>query len=207
VLSQDGKRRLAGLERVDSIALDAHKWLFQPIECGCLLVRDVRTLREAFYERPEYLRDADTADAEVNFSDMGPQLTREFRALKLWMSIQVFGMEAIRAAVERGIALAELAEREIRDAGMWEMITPAQISVLTFRYAPSNLTEQQINRLNARIAHATLEDGYAALSTTELRGKTVLRMCITNPRATEAEIRETVRRLGVYAADCLAEIG
>ncbi|HEX3303941.1 MAG TPA: aminotransferase class I/II-fold pyridoxal phosphate-dependent enzyme [Thermomicrobiales bacterium] len=207
VLSQNGKRWLAGLERVDSIALDAHKWLFQPIECGCLLVRDVRTLREAFYERPEYLRDADTADAEVNFSDMGPQLTREFRALKLWMSIQVFGMEAIRAAVERGIALAELAEREIRDAGIWEMITPAQISVLTFRYAPSNLTEQQINRLNARIAHATLEDGYAALSTTELRGKTVLRMCITNPRATEAEIRETVRRLGVYAADCLAEIG
>jgi glutamate/tyrosine decarboxylase-like PLP-dependent enzyme len=206
VLSEDGKRQLAGLDRVDSIALDAHKWLFQPIECGCLLVRNVRMLREAFYERPEYLRDADTTDAEVNFSDMGPQLTREFRALKLWMSIQVFGMEAIRAAVERGIALAELAEREIRAAGIWEVITPAQISVLTFRYAPANLSNPRINQLNARIAHATLQDGYAALSTTELRGKTVLRMCITNPRATEAEIRETVRRLGTYAVASLKEL-
>jgi aromatic-L-amino-acid/L-tryptophan decarboxylase len=206
VLSEDGKRRLGGLGRVDSIALDAHKWLFQPIECGCLLVRDVRTLREAFYERPEYLRDADTADAEVNFSDMGPQLTREFRALKLWMSIQVFGMEAFRAAVERGIALAELAERELRESGRWEIVTPAQISVVTFRYAPPQLSDLKINKLNARIAQATLDDGYAALSTTELRGKTVLRMCVTNPRATEAEIRETVRRLGVYAGECLTSI-
>ena len=206
VLSHDGKRRLAGLERVDSLALDAHKWLFQPIECGCLLVRDVRKLREAFHERPEYLRDADTADAEVNFCDLGPQLTREFRALKLWMSIQVFGMEAFRAAVERGIALAELAERELRTAGIWEIVTPAQISVVTFRYAPDHLTAQQISTLNAQIAHATLEDGYAALSTTELHGQTVLRMCVTNPRAAEAEISETVRRLGVYAMESLAEI-
>ena len=115
-------------------------------------------------------------------------------------------MEAFRAAVERGIALAELAERELRAAGIWEIVTPAQISVLTFRYAPAHRTADQINALNARIAHATLEDGYAALSTTELRGQTVLRMCVTNPRATEAEISETVRRLGVYARECLPEI-
>jgi glutamate/tyrosine decarboxylase-like PLP-dependent enzyme len=199
VLSESGKERLVGLDRVDSLAVDAHKWLFQPIECGCLLVRDVRRLRETFHERPEYLRDADMTDAEVNFCDLGPQLTREFRALKLWMSIQVFGMGAFRKAVSRGIALAELAERELRASGKWEMVTPAQLSVLTFRFAPAGCTDQELNALNASIAHAVLEDGYAALSTTELRGQTVLRMCVTNPRATEAEIRETIRRLGEIA--------
>jgi glutamate/tyrosine decarboxylase-like PLP-dependent enzyme len=206
VLSDSGRERLAGLDRVDSLAVDAHKWLFQPIECGCLLVRDVRRLRETFHERPEYLKDADTADAEVNFCDLGPQLTREFRALKLWMSIQVFGMDAFRAAVSRGIALAELAERELRASGGWEIVTPAQMSVLTFRAAVAGRTDEELNALNGAIAHAMLDDGYAALSTTELRGRTVLRMCVTNPRATEDEIRETVRRLGNFADEAISAL-
>ena len=83
MLTDRGRTALAGIERADSIALDAHKWLFQPIECGALLVRDTETLRAAFHERPEYLLDADTEAPEVNFCDLGPQLTREFRALKL----------------------------------------------------------------------------------------------------------------------------
>jgi aromatic-L-amino-acid/L-tryptophan decarboxylase len=205
-LSESGRERLAGLDRVDSLAVDAHKWLFQPIECGCLLVRDVRRLRETFHERPEYLKDADTAEAEVNFCDLGPQLTREFRALKLWMSIQVFGMDAFRAAVSRGIALAELAERELRAAGRWEVVTPAQLSVLTFRAAVAGRTDEELNVLNGAIAHAMLDDGYAALSTTELHGRAVLRMCVTNPRATEDEIRETVRRLGNFADEAASAL-
>ena len=143
VLSQSGRQRLAGLDLVDSLAVDAHKWLFQPIECGCLLARDVRHLRATFHERPEYLRDVDTPDKEVNFSDLGPQLTREFRALKLWMTVQVFGEDELRAAISRGIELAERAERRLREAGPWEIVTPAQIGVLTFRCAPSGMTEEE----------------------------------------------------------------
>jgi glutamate/tyrosine decarboxylase-like PLP-dependent enzyme len=201
VLSEIGKQRLAGLELVDSLAVDAHKWLFQPIECGCLLVRDVGHLRAAFHERPEYLRDVDTPEVEVNFCDLGPQLTREFRALKLWMSVQVFGEEEFRAAISRGIELAELAERRLREAGSWEIVTPAQISVLTFRSAPRGLTGKEQDQLNLRILQAILEDGYAAVSSTVLRGRVVLRMCVTNPRATNEEIDETVRRLSRIAAD------
>jgi glutamate/tyrosine decarboxylase-like PLP-dependent enzyme len=201
VLSASGKQRLAGLDLVDSLAVDAHKWLFQPIECGCLLVRDVGHLRTAFHERPEYLRDVDTPDAEVNFCDLGPQLTREFRALKLWMSVQVFGEVAFRAAISRGIELAEQAEQRLRETGSWEIVTPAQISVLTFRRAPQGLTGEEQDQLNLRILQAILEDGYAALSSTVLRGRVVLRMCVTNPRATDEEIDETVRRLSRFAAD------
>lgn len=200
VLSAKGKHRLAGIERVNSLAVDAHKWLFQPIECGSLLVRDVSKLRAAFHERPEYLRDIDTTEGEVNFCDLGPQLTREFRALKLWMSIQVFGVEAFRDAVTRGITRAEQIERELRAAGTWRIITPAQLGVVTFQSIPAGLSEAEVNGHNVRIARATLDDGYAAISTTELRGRTVLRMCVTNPRATEQEIVETVRRLSEFAA-------
>jgi glutamate/tyrosine decarboxylase-like PLP-dependent enzyme len=201
VLSDIGKQRLAGLELVDSLAVDAHKWLFQPIECGCLLVRDVSHLRAAFHERPEYLRDVDTPDEEVNFCDLGPQLTREFRALKLWMSVQVFGEDAFRAAISRGIALAERAEQGLREEGNWEIVTPAQMSVLTFRRAPRGLTGEEQDQLNLRTLQTILEDGYAALSSTVLRGRVVLRMCVTNPRATDHEIDQTVRRLSRFAAD------
>jgi aromatic-L-amino-acid/L-tryptophan decarboxylase len=117
------------------------------------------------------------------------------------MSFQVFGMDAFRKAVSRGIALAELAERELLTSGQWEIVTPAQIGILTFRTASPRRSVQESNADNARVAHSMVEDGYAALSTTELRGRTVLRMCVTNPRATNAEIVETVRRLGKFAAE------
>ena len=199
ILTRGGREKLAGIGRVDSLALDAHKWLFQPIECGCLLVRNVGHLRAAFRDRPEYLLDVDTPEEEVNFCDLGPQLTREFRALKLWMSIQVFGEDAFRTAVARGMELAELAERYLRAAGGWEIVTPAQLGVLTFRRAPTGYSEDERDRLNLRILQEVLEDGYAALSSTILGGRSVLRVCVINPRASDEEIAETVRRVTAIA--------
>ncbi len=194
MLTERGKKVLAGIERADSIALDAHKWLFQPIECGVLLVRDVQTLRTTFHDRAEYLRDADTAAAEVNFCDLGPQLTREFRALKLWMSVQTFGLDAFRAALDRTQDLAELIEHCLRESGRWQILTPASLGVVSFKPEGVGPTGDACRS----IARLTLEDGYLALSTTEIRGETVLRMCVTNPRATNDDIREAVRRLGLY---------
>ena len=193
MLTERGRLALAGIERADSIALDAHKWFFQPIECGALLVRDLQTLKAAFHVRPEYLLDAESAVSEVQFCDLGPQLTRNFRALKLWMSIQTFGVDAFAAAIDRGIDLAELAEQELRLTGTWDIVTPASLSVLSFGVIEDN--DQEASRRNAAIAERTLMDGYLMLSTTVLRGRTVLRMCVINPRATEDEIRESVRRL------------
>jgi glutamate/tyrosine decarboxylase-like PLP-dependent enzyme len=207
VLSERGRAALAGLDRVDSLTLDPHKWLFQPIECGSLLVRNLKHLRSTFHERPEYLRDidADRTDEEVNFCDLGPQLTRGFRALKLWMSVQVFGLAAIRAAIARGIALAEFAERLLRAEPVWEVVTPAQLGVVTFRYVPRGRSASEVDEINAGIARTSLDDGFAVTSTTNLKGRSVLRLCTINPRTTEWDIAETIRRLGRYGEARAAE--
>jgi aromatic-L-amino-acid decarboxylase len=189
---------LAGMEEADSLSLDAHKWLFQPIECGCVLVRDARLLRDAFRMVPAYLKDSDLAGEEVNFRDWGVQLTRGFRALKVWMTIQVHGLAAVRAAVEWGIRLAEVAEDELRASPDWEVVTPAALGIVTFRHAAGG------DDLQRAVAAAALRDGWAMLSTTELRGRAALRLCTINPRTTEDDVRETVRRLARLAAEASA---
>jgi glutamate/tyrosine decarboxylase-like PLP-dependent enzyme len=189
VLADAGREALRGLGEADSLAVDPHKWLFQPYECGCVLVRDARALPDAFRTVPEYLRDSDLAVEEVNFRDWGVQLTRGFRALKVWMSLQVFGLDAFRAAVARGIRLAEAAEEAVRASAAFEVVTPAQLAIVTFRHRGGG------DDLQRRLAAALLADGYAMLSTTELCGRVVLRLCTINPRTTEDEVRETVARL------------
>ncbi|MFN2383729.1 MAG: aspartate aminotransferase family protein [Gemmatimonadota bacterium] len=193
VLCPAGRAALRGLERVDSLALDPHKWLFQPFEMGCVLVREERHLSAAFDVRPEYLRDVHRERiGEVNFGDRGIQLTRSARAIKLWLSIQVFGLQAFRDAVAVGLAHAELAERVLRESGGWEIVTPAQLGIVTFRAGD--------DRVTAGLVESALADGFALLSSTRLGGRPALRLCTINPRTTEADIRETVARLGDLAA-------
>ncbi len=107
VLTERGRAQLGALDAADSITLDPHKWLYQPYECGCLLVRDPHALAGAFTMTPEYLRDARAESGEVNFADLGIQLTRSARALKLWLSLRTFGVAAFREAIDRALTLAE----------------------------------------------------------------------------------------------------
>jgi glutamate/tyrosine decarboxylase-like PLP-dependent enzyme len=195
VLSEKGRRRLNGLDRVDSLALDPHKWLFQPYEIGCVLVRDRRELRETFHILPEYLKDTERAEEEINFCDYGIQLTRSFRALKLWMSLKVFGLESFREAVGRGIGHAELAEEHLRALPNWEVITPAQLGIVTFRFIPEGALPSKVNELNQRLVEQMIANGFAMVSSTSLRGRSALRMCTINPRTTEADIRESITKL------------
>lgn len=162
-------------------------------------MRDAAELRAAFRILPEYLRDIDRGWEEVNFCDYGLQLTRAFRALKLWLSIQVFGLAAFRAAVARGIALAEAAEAHLRATPPWEVVTPAQLAVVTFGYAPPGRSADEVDRLNARLVDALFADGFAAVTSTVLRGQTVLRLSTITPRTTEADVRGTLDRLGALA--------
>ena len=113
MLTEQGRAVLSGIERADSLVLDPHKWLFQPYEIGCVLVRDGELLERTFALSGVYLRD--TMGGEVNFRDRSVQLTRGGRALKLWLSIRVFGLAAFRDAVARGLALAEHAEALLRE--------------------------------------------------------------------------------------------
>ncbi|GAB4530614.1 MAG: aminotransferase class I/II-fold pyridoxal phosphate-dependent enzyme [Parvularculaceae bacterium] len=189
-----GKRALDGLARVDSLSFDPHKWLFQPLEMGCALVRDRKHLHAAFDVRPEYLRDVYRDEQEINFCDYGYQLTRSFRSLKLWMSLQVFGRDAFAAAVERGFALAETAEARLREMSGWTVVTPAQMATLTFRAEPDGMSESEIDAHNDAIAARIRADDFALAHTTLIRGRPVLRICTINPRTTEADIEQSLER-------------
>jgi aromatic-L-amino-acid/L-tryptophan decarboxylase len=177
---------LAGIERADSLVLDPHKWLFQPYEVGCVLVREPGLLERTYSLDGPYLRDV--TGGEVNFRNRSLQLTRGGRALKLWLSVQVFGLAAFRAAVERGIELAEHAEALLRARPGWEIVTPAQLAIVCFRRAGDDA-------LQSRVADAMVRDGFAAPSTTELGGRVALRLCTINPRTTNAEIEQTIERM------------
>jgi len=189
VICDRGRELLAGLELADSLSLDPHKWLFQSFEIGCVLVRDLVQLRDTFLILPEYLKDTQQYSAEFNFTDHGLQLTRGFRALKLWMSIKVFGMAAFRAAVERGFELAEFTEARLRKMPGWEIVTPAQMGIVCFRHTGAD------DAAHLRLVQTILQDGFALITSTVLQGRTVLRTCTINPRTTEADIEETLDRL------------
>lgn len=201
-IAERGREALHGLGLVDSVSLDPHKWLFQPFECGCLLVRRGAMLRETFRIVPEYLKDSDFSEQEVNFRDWGVQLTRSFRAFKLWMSIKTFGAAAFRSAVTWGIELAEIAERILRARECWEIVTPARLGVVTFRYRRAGLSDEASDALQKELTERLTLSGYALLSTTGLRGRTVLRLCTINPRTSEEDLAGTIAMLEELAGMC-----
>jgi glutamate/tyrosine decarboxylase-like PLP-dependent enzyme len=195
VLAEKGRSALGGLELADSLSLDPHKWLFQSFETGCVLVRDRSFLLHTFQVMPEYLRDTEGVADEVNFGNYGMQLTRSFRALKLWLSIRTFGLANFRKAIARGIEIAEIAQRELEATESWEIVTSARLAVVTFRFNPPGLDDAAVDALQGRMVEAMLADGYALATSTVLDGRPVLRFCTINPRTTDDEIRETVRRM------------
>lgn len=200
MLSEKGREALKGLELADSLSIDPHKWLFQPYEMGCTLVRDKRHLWQTFNTTADYLKDlVDPTQQEVNFYEHGIQMTRSFRALKLWLSLKAFGIEAFQAAVSRGIELAEIAEKTLKQDSCWQILTPAQLGVITFRYVQSGLSEPEIDALNQKISQEIVEDGFAFVHTTWVNGKVALRLVTINPRTTDEDIVETIAKLKAYA--------
>ena len=192
-LCDRGRCLLSGLDLADSLSLDPHKWLFQPFEIGCVLVRDPRLLRDTFQILPEYLKDTHQQSAEINFTDCGLQLTRSFRALKLWLSLKYFGLAAFRAAIEHGFALAEFTEACLRKMPGWEIVTPAQMGIVCFRYAGAD------DATHLALVQELIRDGFALITSTILRGRTVLRMCPINPRSTEADVEQALSKLDQFA--------
>src|SRR5947208_5289536 len=192
ILLDRGRTLLRGLDRADSITLDPHKWLFQSFECGCVLVRDAARLKSAFQIKADYLRDVYRETEEINPCDYGIQLTRSFRALKVWLSLRTFGLAAFRQAITRGFGLAEVAERELRARKGWEILSPAQMATVCFRFGKSD-------DLQTKLVDELMQDGYALLTSTMLRGAVALRLCTINPRTTEQDIIGTVERLDKFA--------
>ena len=194
-LCDKGRARMSGLKRADSLVLDPHKWLFQPYDVGCALISRPGLLERAFSMNPEYLKDVQAETGEVDFRNRSLELTRRSRALKLWMTFRTYGLDRILAAIQKGIELAEYAEEVLRDdPDTWEVVTPAQIGIVTFAI-----------RGNVPVDHTTRAQqlaagGYAAVTSTTLKGRSVLRLCTINPLTTKADVRETVQRLAKVTA-------
>jgi glutamate/tyrosine decarboxylase-like PLP-dependent enzyme len=163
-----------------------------------ILVKNRENLFNSFHVQPEYLKDLEPDQELFNPWDMGMELTRPARGLKLWFTLQVMGSDAIGAAIEHGFQLARWAEDELNKNKEIEIVSPAQLSIVNFRYNPRHLTEIQKDELNQNISKRILDNGYAGIFTTELNGKKVLRICAIHPEATENDIRTTVRLLNQY---------
>jgi aromatic-L-amino-acid decarboxylase len=188
-LTERGRAWLAGVEGADSVTLDPHKWLYQPYECGCLLVRDGPRLLRAFEITPDYLRDAHSELAEVNFTDLGIQLTRMCRAMKVWLSVQYFGVDAFRRAIDRSIDLALLAQDRIEGSDRLELMNPASLGVVCFRRRFDGVDdEDELEALAGELVRGLATTGRGFVSSTRLRGRSTLRLCVLNHTSTAGDV-------------------
>jgi len=190
-LCDEGRGVLAGIERADSLVVDPHKWLFQPYDLGCALVSRPGALERAFHIAPEYLADVVGGGDEADLRDRSPELTRRGRSLKLWLTFRIYGLERLQAAIERGIAAARYAELLVAADERWEVVTPAQLGIVTFALRDGD------EGAHRALADTLADDGFAALTSTHLRGRSVLRLCTINPRTSTGDIAATLQRLGV----------
>jgi glutamate/tyrosine decarboxylase-like PLP-dependent enzyme len=201
VLDRSVAPRYAGLDRADSLALDPHKWLSVPVECGAVLVRDGALLRDTFSLVPPYLRTEEGKGfgGLPWLSEYGFQQTRGFRALKLWMTLAHAGREGLAAQVARHNALARHLAARIAEASDLELLAPPALSIVCFRYAPAALRgdESRLEAVNKTIMERVQAGGEAFVSGTVLRGRFALRACVLHYGATEADVEallDAVRR-------------
>lgn len=205
VVTEKGKMLLRGIERADSVVLDAHKWFFQPYEAGGLLVKDMRTLERTFTIHHDVLQDTLWGADHPNFSDHGLQLSRSFRALKIWMSVQTFGMAAFRKAVSKGMELASRAGEYVEENKIFELLSPVTLSVVCFRINPAeaHLDEEALEEINRAVLARIFWDNRALMSSTTL-GKTFsLRLCILNHATAWSDVRETLEAIERFGEEAL----
>jgi aromatic-L-amino-acid/L-tryptophan decarboxylase len=196
------KEMYKGLDRADSVTLDPHKWLFIPYECGCLLVREPEKLRRAFSLSASYLRGTlPTEYTGLDYFEYGPQMSRGFRALKVWMTLRHYGVDGYRKLLRQGIRCAERLDERVCTSQDFERLHKPNLYIYSFRYAPrvdrkaaekSAQNRARVNAkldyLNQRIADEIQARGIAFIMTTRIRERTVLRMSICSHRTTPADI-------------------
>ena len=186
----------------DSVALDPHKWLYLPVGCGCVLYRDAAAARAVFSENAEYTRVVGLEDAEAfAFWDYGPELSRPFRALDLWLLLKSAGTRAIGEAIEENIACAKYFAELVAATDDFEMLAPVDLSIFCFRYRPRGFTGD-LDALNERIMLEVQRGGSSYLSNARVHGAFALRGCVLNYRTTRRDMEillEDVRRAAGFA--------
>src|SRR5215470_4004055 len=188
VLAESARELFAGIEQADSIALDPHKWLYLPVDVGCVIYRAPEVARAAFSHEAEYTRViGEEADEAFAFWDYGPELSRRFRALKVWMLLKGVGLDSLGEAIESNLACARYLESMVRASDDFEMAASVELSIFCFRHLPLHLRSekpQAIDDFNERLLIALQRDGSSYLSNTTLGGRFALRGCALNYRTT-----------------------
>lgn len=189
-LSPHLRPKLEGIERADSLAFDFHKWLHVPYDAGCVLLRDGALHRATFASEGPYITRTDRglAAGEPWFADYGIELSRGFRALKVWFTIKEHGARGLAHAIETNCNQAAGLQRLLEDTGRFEILAPAELQIVCFRPLVPELTQAQIDRLVVQTAIELQESGIAVISTTTLAGRRALRACITNHRTAAEDL-------------------
>jgi glutamate/tyrosine decarboxylase-like PLP-dependent enzyme len=206
-LSPGHRQLVAGIEAADSVAIDLHKWLHVPFEAGCALVRDRSAHRATFALTPEYLEHTarGLASGSLWFSEFGPQLSRGFRALKVWLSFKEHGLEKFGRLVDQNIAQAHELAARLAAEPCFEIMAPVVLNIVCFRYRVPELGATALNAFNEELLIRLHESGIAAPSYTTLGGNYCLRAAIANHRTESADLAMMVTALKHLGATLLFE--
>jgi aromatic-L-amino-acid decarboxylase len=202
MLCEEGRAALGGIERADTVALDPHKTLFLPYGTGAVVARDARHLLDAFSASADYIRPLGQSEVGPSPADLSPELTRHFRALRLWLPLQIAGIAAFRAAQSEKIKLARYFHARLAGMEGWELGAPPDLSVVAFRYRPA---EGDADAFNDRLLRHVQEEGRVFLSGTRIDGAAWLRCAILSFRTHLAHIDETIDILSRAAAALQSE--
>jgi len=201
VLDERKQHLFDGLNLADSVSLDPHKWLYVPVDAGCLLFRDDAAAKATFStDEADYIKTHGYVDEEAfAFWDYGIELSRRFRALKVWLTLQYYGSRRIAAAISEDIALAEYLGEVVSNADDFELLAPVELSICCFRYVSTETVD--LDKLNERIMERVQKGGRAYLSNATVNGHFALRACITNFRTTKNDIDQTIAAVREAAED------
>lgn len=183
-----------GIERADSVVVNPHKWMFVPFEAGGVLVKNPEHLRATFSTIPDYLKSDQTGEPRTDLMEYNLPLTKEFKALKVWMTLKAYGARKIRETINEDIEKAKYLVDRIKNEPYLSLMAPAPLSIVCFRYSPPGtaLSERELNNLNDAIIHHIEQDGRVFLTGTKIRGETAMRVCFINHRTERKHIDELV---------------
>ena len=208
-LSEKLRSVVDGIEEADSLAFDLHKWMYLPFEVGCVLVRDAEAHVRTFAAKQNYFGDAERGviGGGLPFAERGIELTRSFRALKVWMSLKAEGVAKYARLIEQNVTQAQYLAKLIASEAEMELLAPVALNVVCFRLRPRGLAEADLNALNKEVLLRVQESGVAVPSSTVLDGKFALRVAITNHRSRSEDFDILIRAIKENAAKPMAECG
>ena len=200
-------QKFDGLAQADSLSLDPHKWLYQPLDCGCLLYRDASIARKTFSYTGTYAKQLSSDPIEgFAFFEESMELSRRFRALKLWLSLRYHGLDSFRSAIQKDLDHAQCLADAIKDSQVLELTGPVELSAVCFRHRLKEEASEEVRNLfNLALLKRIVSRGKVYLSNTELKGKFCLRACIVNHLTRDKDIASVVPEVLDAASEIMSE--